>query len=170
MLLSGLSQLRNRVGHLSNRVIDLYLGLPSASYIRRRFGSLDRAYQLCGFPTGSHRELMRAVAARHRDRLENDSKRRRPWGRKQYSTGELMAGLRRLVRENGYLSAKLINSDPSVASCPVYVRRFGSLLNAYETAGWRRTKSELYKAGARRRWIAGYARAAAAATIPPEAY
>ena len=168
MLLSGLRELANRVGYLSSTVIDHCPDLPSASYVRCRFGSLNRAYELSGFPMGSHRELMRAVVDRRRAQLEVDAEGCRPWGRKQYSTAELIAGLRRLVKENGYLSAKLIGADPSVASWPVYARRFGSLLNAYGRAGWRRTKSEIYHASARRRCAAGYAQAAASA-IPSEA-
>jgi hypothetical protein len=105
---------------------------------------------------------MRAVAARYRAKLEVHAESFRPWGRQQYSTDELIAGLQRLVKENGYLSAKLIDADPTVASSPVYMRRFGSLLHAYERAGWRQTKSEIYEASARRRCVAGYARTTAA--------
>ncbi len=165
MLLAGLKRLAKRVGYLSNKVIDLDPGLPSASYIRKRFGALDRAYQLCGFPTGSRRELMQRVADRHRVQLTIGTGKCRPWGHKKYNSKELIEGLRRLIQQHGYLSAKLIDSDLSVASSPVYMRRFGSLLRAYERAGWPRTKCQIYEASAGRRRTAGYTQIARASTL-----
>jgi DNA invertase Pin-like site-specific DNA recombinase len=156
MLLDGLKRLHTETGYLSNKVIRLDPVLPSPDYIRRRFGSLQRAYTLCGFFPGDHHDLMYAVAARHRLRLAKGIKRARPWGHRKYTSKELLNGLRRLLRQNGYLSAHLIEDDPSLASPPVYRRHFGSLLNAYKRVGWLCTKQQIYRESSRRRCRAAY--------------
>jgi DNA invertase Pin-like site-specific DNA recombinase len=161
VLLTGLKRLRKRIGYVSNKAINRDPNLPSAAYIRRRFGSMAHAHALCGFPVGSRSKLMQTVAARHRTRLAKGTEKGRPWGRR-YSSKELIQSLRRLAKQHGYLSLALIEADPSVASAPVFIRRFGSLRQAYTVAGWLRTRGQLYAERSERRCAAGYMKAIAA--------
>jgi DNA invertase Pin-like site-specific DNA recombinase len=52
------------------------------------------------------------------------------------SDSELLAGLRRLLEKQGALSEKLISSSPELASASRYVRRFGSLSEAFAEVGY----------------------------------
>jgi DNA invertase Pin-like site-specific DNA recombinase len=52
------------------------------------------------------------------------------------SQEEKLEPLRRLLREHGYLSAKLINASAGVPSTGAYHRWFGGLYRAYELAGF----------------------------------
>jgi hypothetical protein len=49
---------------------------------------------------------------------------------------EMLDGLRRVWRENGRLSATIINAAPGVPSYESYARRFGSLQQAYRLIGY----------------------------------
>jgi len=56
---------------------------------------------------------------------------------KQATDEELLDALRALLHEHHYLNSRLINSAyPLNCSVPVYIRRFGSLLNAYDLIGY----------------------------------
>ena len=56
--------------------------------------------------------------------------------RRQYTDEELLARLRALYSQKGYLSGLVIDEAEDLPSSNVYQRRFGSLLRAYELVGF----------------------------------
>jgi DNA invertase Pin-like site-specific DNA recombinase len=52
------------------------------------------------------------------------------------TNAELLSGLQRLLEERGKLSEGLLNESPSLPSIQPYVRRFGSLSEAFEKIGY----------------------------------
>jgi DNA invertase Pin-like site-specific DNA recombinase len=154
MLLTELRRLHQAAGHLSNDTINRDTALPSADYIRRRFGSLAAAYRCCGFTAVTQSQIMAAAAARRRTRLATE-----PDGtcvrHPANTNAELIESLKRLLAQHGYLSAALINSDQQTASVSLFVRRFGSLSAAYKLARWSLSRRDIYQASAMRRCAAG---------------
>jgi DNA invertase Pin-like site-specific DNA recombinase len=55
------------------------------------------------------------------------------------SNDEMLEGLRRLRRKEGFLSVRLINATKTIPSDATYRARFGSLLTAYEAIGYQQT-------------------------------
>lgn len=56
----------------------------------------------------------------------------------EISTGELLAKLRRLLREQGFLSQQLISMTRGMPFFRIYADCFGSMIKAYELVGPRR--------------------------------
>ena len=48
----------------------------------------------------------------------------------------MIEGLKRLLAQHGYLSAALIKADPMLPSVATIIKRFGSVLKAYQSTGW----------------------------------
>jgi hypothetical protein len=63
---------------------------------------------------------------------------------RRLSDAELLAKLRTLLETHGTLSAAVIDSADAVPSSCVYRNRFGSLLRAYELAGFRPSRDFQY--------------------------
>ena len=62
----------------------------------------------------------------------------------RYSSEEMLAGLRGLLKKHGTLNKAMINKAKGVASAPAIAKRFGSLKAAYETIGFRAVQSNKY--------------------------
>lgn len=113
-MLQALKDLWHRHGHLNRALIDGDRRMPSAAAYYLRFGTLKQIYQLMGYtrryPTG--------VTATGRPRGLSDE--------------EMLDALRRLWREEGYLTEAIIAARKDVPHPSAYFQRFGSLLRAYE--------------------------------------
>jgi hypothetical protein len=115
-LLVSLRELLQRRGRLSKALIDEERSLPCPMTYMNRFGTLMNAYRLIGY-----------VPERYETRYN------RPQG---LSDRELLAGLRRLWRNKGRLSLKIIGASPEVPSYKTFVSRFGCLSRAYALIGY----------------------------------
>jgi DNA invertase Pin-like site-specific DNA recombinase len=118
-MLERLKQLLKRRGYLSKAVIDNGKGIQSASAYEARFGCLTQAYSLIGY------------TAENRKR-----KRIRQHKTPGLSDEEMLEKLRELLRVRGNLSKRIIDETGTVPSCSVYVRRFGSMKQAYRLIGF----------------------------------
>jgi DNA invertase Pin-like site-specific DNA recombinase len=119
-LLEMLNGLYRTHGFLTRNVINAAEGIPSAGTYARRFGSLDRAYELIGLPWVFPNRPPR--------------KPRRPLVRR--SDKELLDILRKLLRKHGRLSRQIIDEEEGVPPTATYQRRFGGVLPAYERIGY----------------------------------
>jgi recombinase len=116
-MLQKLRQLLHLRGHLQRTIIDEDDSTPSASAYKNRFGSLAQAYKLIGFVPGARTfNSPREIKQRH-------------------TNYELLENLKRLLQKHGRLSRDIINGGPTVGS-NAYVRRFGSLTEAYSLIGY----------------------------------
>ena len=55
-----------------------------------------------------------------------------------FTDDEMIEKLRRLLARKGYLSRRLIDTDPEIQWSGSYIKRFGSMMAAYDRVGWRR--------------------------------
>lgn len=110
-LLDHLRRVEAEAGKLDYVVI-AKAGPPTIATYIKRFGSIENAYTLIGYQRPSYPN----------------------W--RSVSDDALLDGLRRLLEARGYLSVRLIETDPALPSCQTYCRRFGSLFEAYRLAGW----------------------------------
>ncbi len=113
-------------GYLSVTVINESPHTLCARAYYERFGSLTEAYRRIGYE-GTTTTVLRNPDGRP---VNND---------------DIVAGLRRLLAREGYLSAKLVGSDPSVPSAKVIQQRFGKLTTAWAAAGYTASRSEIQK-------------------------
>jgi DNA invertase Pin-like site-specific DNA recombinase len=116
VLLDSLRELLRRHGRLSKSIIDGSETGPSHGTLAYRFGGLLQAYQLIGYTSNWYGD-------RHV----------RPH---PLSDEDMLDALRKLWREQGYLSHKLIRKVTSIPSPYEYCKRFGSLSQAYRLIGF----------------------------------
>lgn len=64
---------------------------------------------------------------------------------------DLIASLKPLLAEHGYLSEALIDADLTLPSVNFYRARFGSIRRAYELAGFRGTHAGIVRAAYERK-------------------
>jgi DNA invertase Pin-like site-specific DNA recombinase len=119
-LLQLLESLYRKHGYLTRNVIDSAEGVPSAGTYTRRFGSLERAYELIGLPWGFPNRPPR--------------KPRPPYVRR--SKKELLDILRMILRKHGRLSRQIIDDEPGAPPTATYQYHFGGILPAYERIGY----------------------------------
>ena len=115
-ILESLRDLLNRHGRLSKLIIDGSTTGPSHGTLAYRFGGLLAAYKLIGYTSHWYGE----THVRPHDLSDDD----------------MLNELRKLWRQRGYLSQKLIREVKSVPSCYEYCKRFGGLLQAYRLIGF----------------------------------
>ena len=116
-MIVGLARLLKQKGRLSQVLIDVCPRIPSASTYANRFGSLQAAYEKVGYRSDN-------MVAR----------KRRYFG--HLSDAKLLAGLRDILQREGRITAALIKSDPRIPGIKYYERRFGTLRNVYNLAGF----------------------------------
>jgi DNA invertase Pin-like site-specific DNA recombinase len=117
-MLQKLRQLLHLHGHLQRTIIDEDDSSPSASAYKNRFGSLAHAYKMIGFIPGA-----RTFSS------PREIKQRR-------TNYELLEILKRLLQKHGRLSRDIINDSAGTPGTNTYVRRFGSLTQAYKLIGY----------------------------------
>jgi DNA invertase Pin-like site-specific DNA recombinase len=126
-VLRAVGRLLRTHGFLNEQLINGCAYTPSAVALRRRFGSIPRLYELVGYsPTGRWRPAGQIGPA---------------------SDAQLLKLLRSLADQHGYISQKLVTTDPSVPSASTYQLRFGSLTRAYELAALPYSPTELQRGG-----------------------
>jgi len=93
--------------------------------------------------------------ARARRKLRENAILEASWTIKQCHTSqELIAGLKRLLREHKYLSARLIDQDAHMPCAATVRLQFGTLRKAYKRAGWARTHRQMVIAAMKGRYQA----------------
>ncbi len=117
--LDPLRRLLKRHGYLSVKLIDQTPWVPAAGTYARWFGSLPDAYRLVGF---------------------NESSKR--WPRSAGRNGlcltdeQMLDMLRKLWKENGYLTLNLIDHTSAIPSASSYHKRFGKVSTAFALIGY----------------------------------
>ncbi len=117
-MLAGLRRLLAEQGRLSVDLINTCPYVPHWRTYEMRFGPTKTVYELIGYTP------------------KPPPKVRRPQRSHRYSRKELLAQLKRVLREHGYLSLRVIDQCNYTASFPTYARAFGSFENAYRAAGY----------------------------------
>ncbi|NML04259.1 recombinase family protein [Sphingomonas sp. G-3-2-10] len=130
-LSEGLSRLLEESGFLSSHAIRACSYLPAPEVIARRYGGLEAAFNSVGFQMPSRRKA---------DAM----------GR-VYTDEDLLGILRRIHFERGFLSGAAIDEDTLAPGRRLYVRRFGSLIEAFGLAGFETTPRAQWDAAALRR-------------------
>ena len=123
-LLDALRKLLRQRSFLSHKIINEAARVPAVATYRRRFGGITEAYDLIGY-TAPFR------AARSQSQMT-----------KSLSDEQLLDKLRRLRQKHGYLSARLIDGTRGIPATSTYLRRFGSLSEAYQLMRSRRKSLE----------------------------
>lgn len=123
-MIKNLKRLFREKKKLSTAIIDACPYTACAASYAQHFGSLKAAYAAVGYE-------------------ERWPPRKR---RRDYSTQELLDGIRRLHSAFGYVTISMINADYTLPMCRVFTKRFGSMSVAYALAGFPATKSELISA------------------------
>ena len=129
-LLAALSRLLKVHGTLSRRLVAAYGIAQPVTYVRK-FGTLSEAFRRVGFER----------PARDRQHVEQASLDRET----------VIAGLRRLLVQHGYLSIKLINASGYLPAACTLIKHFGTLTPLYLDAGYAATRSEMLQAAWERR-------------------
>jgi DNA invertase Pin-like site-specific DNA recombinase len=150
-LIARLRTLHTRVGYVTGRTIDEDPDLPSWKFVRHHFGTLARALAVAGLPTATHSQKMLFKSYEVRMRRVQTPAPAAASGGAATTHQEFIAGLKRLLNKHNYLSSELIQKDEALPTPAVIITTFGSLLNAYELAGWKRTRLEIMTETAIRR-------------------
>jgi DNA invertase Pin-like site-specific DNA recombinase len=135
VMLTLLRQAYERHGRISVAIMRADERLPHFSRYRRRFGSLNRAYELAGLPY-RERDVARSTPRA---------------GRVKLSDADLLTGLRRLWNRDGFVSKRTVDADPELPGHSVYENRFRTWMRALEFAGLPSNIHKHLSAAARRR-------------------
>lgn len=127
-MIDRLERLLREKGKLSSATIDYCQYTPCCRTYAEHFGGLRAAYATVGY------ECRWRVPRR---------------GRK-YSDDQLLDGIRRLHAAFGYVTIALIEADPDLPAHQMFTERFGSMIRAYELAGFPTTKREAISAAQKR--------------------
>ncbi|RWD97792.1 recombinase family protein [Mesorhizobium sp.] len=136
-LLDGIRRLHAKFGYVSIALINADPELPMCRVFVERFGSIIRAYGLAGFPS-TRAGVISAVRKRASQRV------------RKYTDDELLDGIRRLRATFGHVTIALIDADPELPKCRVFVERFGSIVRACCLAGFPTTRAEAVSAALKR--------------------
>src|ERR1700746_1181453 len=116
-MVQKLRQLLHLHGYLQRTIIDEDDSTPSAGAYKNRFGSLAQAYKLIGFiPRARTFDSPREIKQPH-------------------TNPELLQDRKHLLQKHGGLSRNIINGGET-PSYNAYIRRFGSLTEAYSLIGY----------------------------------
>lgn len=143
-LTDGLKAIWDKHGAISARLINAEGPYP-ARYYRWRFGSLTKAYEASGLPSGA-RERRRAGA---RATAALGPAVPKPEVRRA-TDAEMIDHLRQLYIQHGYVTAEMLNDISSPYRASRYRERFETLANAYALAGLASTQSSIMKAAYQR--------------------
>jgi DNA invertase Pin-like site-specific DNA recombinase len=124
-LLDLLRRLLKDRGDLSRRIIRESDFMPWPELYDRRFGCLSNAYKLIGFTPNKN-----GFGPRIKDR---GSRGPRPGG---YLEQDLLDALRRILKERGYLTGKVVRETEGAPSLICYRLHFGYLSRAYQLIGY----------------------------------
>jgi hypothetical protein len=113
-MLAILRRLLQKHGKLTQKIIQTSRETPSVVTYAHRFGSIGQAYRLIGYEIGFQP---------------------RCWKTRRMSDAGLLEVLRKLLKEHGRLSLKIIDQSEDAPHSETYRRRFGSLRRAYALIG-----------------------------------
>jgi len=154
-MLALLRRLFERDGYVSEKTLNSDSSVPSASIYQYHFGTLTTAYRLAGLP---HRqiELQRLGLERLKAKRAGEPPRKYTMPRwtelkDKYTDEDLFDCLRRLHRLYGYVTANIIRRDEASPPPLFFIRRFGTLLNAYGLAGLENRRFNIWSRAARAR-------------------
>jgi DNA invertase Pin-like site-specific DNA recombinase len=127
-LLDHLRNILDKNGRITTNLINDTPG-PCANIYYFNFPSLVHAYREVGYFDRP-------------DRINQKKSLRDP---------EMLAGLRRILEREGYISIDLIDQEPDLPLSSAYILRWGSLIKAYSAAGWQVSQSDLARGAMLRR-------------------
>lgn len=130
-MLVKLRRLWAKEGYLSRRLVDNHPDVQWTGAYIRRFGSMQAAYDKIGWYRRS-----RSGEQVDRPGLEPD---------------EIVRRLKDALKTHGYLNSRLIEASPRLPTVSTIKKRFGSLDQAYQAAGFNLTHAEKLKGGWERR-------------------
>ena len=139
-------------GYLTGNMIDKARSLPGAQVIQRKIGDMTAVYAFIGVPALSAGDTIKAAKAELRMRL-GYSPDAHPH-KKHFSQDYIINRLKALLDHRGYISAPLIKADQTLPSVTTIIERFGSVLAAYNAAGWMVERGELATLQLKRRYAA----------------
>jgi DNA invertase Pin-like site-specific DNA recombinase len=143
-LSEALRSIWDKHGAISARLINAE-GLLPARYYRWRFGSLSKAYEESGLPSGVRYNRLKGAKA---DAVLG------PVAPKpsppRVSDKEMIDHLRQLYSERGYVTATMLNDVTSPYKASRYRERFDTLAQAYALAGLASTQSSIMRAAYQR--------------------
>lgn len=164
--LDELRALHAKFGYITGKLIDATPGLPNAKAYRLHLGGVLQAYALAGLDTPLDRSAFVRAGALRAGRGVNGPKTSSRPPRKpvvlrnaageRFSRDDLIAGLRRLLDQYGYLDERLIQIDHALPTATYLRKSFGTLLAAYGAAGYVSTQAEVLRLAAARRlssWV-----------------
>lgn len=131
-MIRGLRRLMREKGGLSSNLINACAHLPTYATLRRHFGDIDKLYELLGVDPASKRRVQKRGA------------------KSDFTREEGIAALQAIHKQHGYLSQCLIETTYNAPSTTWYYKTFGSIMKAYEAAGFSFTRGELMVYGNRR--------------------
>lgn len=134
-LLDDLRDLWSRRGRLSQRLIACDKSVRSPGTYARRFGSLERAFDLIGYAPS---DLQRAQAARMRQVKPYATRN----AASQMSDEEALHKMREVLALHGKVNSELLALAKGVPWPAFYRKRFGSLRRAYALVGYAPTLSQ----------------------------
>jgi DNA invertase Pin-like site-specific DNA recombinase len=120
--------LRDR-GRLSGPLVNAHPGAHCADIYKRRFGSLERAFNLVGYQSSKRQLAASAQARRHRP----DTFRPRP---QLIDAEQAVEGLRLHYARLGWVSSNTIDSDPDLPTAEWYRLKFGGMAGVYALLGY----------------------------------
>ncbi|ABQ66557.1 Recombinase [Rhizorhabdus wittichii RW1] len=170
-LLTRLRALHERLGYVNEHVINSDSTVPSVSVFQRHFGKLTDAYRLAGIPHG-RTELQRLGHERLKASRAGEPPRkittpRWPELASRFTDEDLLACLRRLHEQHGFVTARIIREDENSPTPMLFTARFGSLLNAYACAGIENRRFDIWSRAGKARAAARRARKLAIELQPP---
>ena len=134
-LIDILRRIHAERGRISHTIIDADEDSPKSNFFAIRLGGFRNAYHLAGIIQG---RLPRESAPAGYDR-------------RTMTKARMIEGLQALLATHGYVSTKLIDDEPSIPCSASYSTKFGSLICAYQLAGFCETRSDVMKAVCARR-------------------
>lgn len=133
-MLDGLARVLKRYGRLNADIINSAREIPNAHRFARRFGSINRAYELVGYEPSARQ------TASSRNLKENRKQKSASHNVEALGAEGVVMRLRALLARHGRLSMTLINDDLGRAAYQLLTSRFGGGRRLYALAGHKATK------------------------------
>jgi DNA invertase Pin-like site-specific DNA recombinase len=130
-------------GYLSSALIDTDPFLPCIATVRRKIGDMARVYDFAGLPSKTHGQIIQEALARRSEKTRGVPQPRNKYRDGTWTDEAMIKGLRNILDRCGFISAPLIRVDPELPSTTTFIKRFGSLIRAYNAAGWLVDASDL---------------------------
>lgn len=135
-------------GYLSVALMDNDPDLPTVATLRQKIGNLSALYKFIGVPPKTQAEILRESNARGGAKMRG--RRRKRGVRRDWNADLLIGRLKRLLAQKTFLSGPLIDADPMLPCARTVKEHFGSLMNAYQAAGWNVDRSAVMRLKATR--------------------